>query len=191
MKNIVAAVTGVWLLSGGAGLGFAQGASAQDADRTASAGMFKRIAEVLRHPRCMNCHTVTEFPRQGDTRHRHQQMVMRGPDGHGTATMQCSNCHQDTNSGDGRIPGALHWHLAPLSMAWEHLKTDSELCAAFLDTKLNGGRDVSAIVHHLTTDPLVQWAWAPGARKPPNMGRQEFHALAKRWAETGAACPTE
>jgi hypothetical protein len=35
------------------------------------------MAEVPRHPRCMNCHTVTEFPRQGNDRHRHQQMVAR------------------------------------------------------------------------------------------------------------------
>ena len=105
--------------------------------------------------------------------------------------MQCSNCHQEKNSPDGRVPGAHNWHLAPLGMAWEHLKTDKALCEAFVDRKLNGGRDIAAIAQHLTTDPLVQWAWAPGARKPPHIGQKEFHALVRRWGQTGGACPTD
>lgn len=171
--------------------GLAQTTAAPGADPEASAKLFRRIAEVLRHPRCMNCHTVTDFPRQGDTRHRHQQLIVRGPDGRGSPTMRCSNCHQEHNSPDGTVPGALNWHLAPLSMAWEHLKTDKALCEAFVDRKLNGGRDTAAIVEHLTGDPLVQWAWIPGARKPPHIGQQEFHALVKRWAQTGGACPQD
>jgi len=178
-------------LVGFAGTRLSHASDTPRSDPATSAAEFKRIAEVLRHPRCMNCHTATDFPRQADTRHRHQQMVMRGPEGRGTPTMQCSNCHQESNSPDGRVPGAHNWHLAPLSMAWEHLKTDKALCEAFVDTKLNGGRDIAAIVQHLTTDPLVQWAWAPGARKPPPIGQKEFHALARRWAQTGGACPTE
>jgi len=169
----------------------AQKASPTARDIEQSRSDFKRIVEVLRHPRCMNCHTVTEFPRQGDDRHRHQQMVMRGPKDRGVATMQCSNCHQETNSPDGRVPGAHNWHLAPLSMGWEHLKTDKTLCEAFVDRKLNGGRDTAAIVTHLTTDPLVQWAWTPGARKPPHIAQQEFHTLVRRWAQTGGACPKD
>jgi hypothetical protein len=171
--------------------GLAQTGGRPEADPEASAKLFNRIAEVLRHPRCMNCHTVTEFPRQGDERRRHHQLVMRGPEGRGTPTMQCSNCHQEHNSADGQVPGAHNWHLAPLSMAWEHLKTDRALCEAFVDRKLNGSRDIAAIEQHLTTDPLVQWAWTPGARKPPHIGQQEFHALVRRWAETGGACPKD
>lgn len=171
--------------------GLAQTSGAPGTDPEASAKLFKRIAEVLRHPRCMNCHTVTDFPRQGDGRRRHDQLVMRGPDGRGAPAMRCSNCHQEHNSPDGRVPGAHNWHLAPLGMGWEHLKTDRALCEAFVDTMLNGGRDTAAIVQHLTTDPLVQWAWAPGARKPPHIGQQEFHALVRRWGESGGACPKD
>lgn len=160
-------------------------------DRTASEQAFRQIAEVLRHPRCMNCHTVTDFPRQGDTRHRHQQMVLRGPDGRGTPAMRCSNCHQEQNSTDGRIPGAHNWHLAPLSMGWEHLKTDGALCRAFVDMSKNGGRDIAALTQHMTADPLVQWAWSPGKRQPPRIGQQEFHTVVRRWAATGGACPRD
>jgi hypothetical protein len=171
--------------------GLAQTTAAPATDPEASAKLFKSIAEVLRHPRCMNCHTSTDFPRQGDTRHRHQQMVMRGPAGRGTSAMLCSNCHQEKNSPDGRIPGAHNWHLAPLSMAWEDLKTDKALCEALVDRSLNGDRDIAALVKHMHTDALVLWAWTPGARKPPHIGVQEFQALLKRWEQTGGACPTE
>lgn len=160
-------------------------------ERDISQKSFKRIAEVLRHPRCMNCHTVTDFPRQGDSRRRHQQMVMRGEANRGTPTMQCSNCHQAANSQDGRVPGAPHWQLAPLSMGWEHLRTDKALCEALVDKQKNGSRDTDRLVEHMTTDALVQWAWTPGERKPPTIGQQDFHWLVKLWARTGAACPRD
>lgn len=171
-------------------LGSAHAAGESAQERAASAADFKKIAQVLRHPRCMNCHTVTEFPRQGDDRHRHHQMVMRGPDNHGIPSMQCSNCHQEKNSVDGKVPGAPHWGLAPLSMGWEHLKTDKELCEAFVDKTKNGDRDTAELVKHMTTDPLVQWAWSPGTRKAPLVSQSDFHALVKRWGATGGACPT-
>ena len=105
--------------------------------------------------------------------------------------MQCSNCHQEKNSPDGKIPGAHNWHLAPLSMGWESYKTDRALCEAFLDRKLNGERDAPALVRHVGTDPLVLWAWTPGTRKPPPISHKEFQDLVRRWAETGAACPAD
>lgn len=163
----------------------------QHPDVERSAMTFRQMAEVLRHPRCMNCHTVTQFPRQGDDRHRHQQLVMRGPANQGAAAMRCANCHQATNSVDGRVPGAPNWHLAPLSMGWENLKGDKELCNALKDTEKNGGRDAHALVEHLTADPLVQWAWAPGDRSPPPISQQDFHVLARLWLGTGAACPRD
>ena len=38
---------------------------------------FSRIAEVLRHPRCRNCHPSGDFPRPTDERHRHRMRVTR------------------------------------------------------------------------------------------------------------------
>src|SRR5215510_6394899 len=49
-----------------------------------SAGDEWRVIEsVLTHPRCINCHTATDYPRQGDDRHIHQFRVVRGPDDRG------------------------------------------------------------------------------------------------------------
>ena len=136
----------------------------------------------------MNCHTVTEFPRQTDNRIRHQQLVVRGPDNMGSAVMRCAACHQATNSSDGRIPGAPHWKVAPLSMGWEGL-SDSQLCASLKDKSKNGGRDVAALVAHMTRDPLVLWAWEPGSRTKPPLDQASFQAALDRWASSGALCP--
>ena len=89
-------------------------ATASVAAEIADGALFTAFVPVLRHPRCMNCHTFTDFPRQGDDRHRHVQMVVRGPNNTGFPTLQCSACHQTTNVADGAVPGAPNWHLAPL-----------------------------------------------------------------------------
>lgn len=177
---------GLALLLAGAGSVFAQAAS----DRETSLAAFRQIAQVMRSPRCMNCHTTTEFPRQGDRGRRHDQLVMRGGDGKGIEPMLCIACHQDANSPDDYVPGASDWHLAPPSMSWERARGDKELCEGLLDKARNGNRLAKGIVIHMMNDPLVQWAWTPGrGRKPPSIGQDEFHALLQRWESTGAACP--
>jgi hypothetical protein len=159
-----------------------------DATRIESEALFKQIATVLTHPRCLNCHTVTDFPRQGDDRHRHRQQVMRGADNNGFVTLRCASCHQTTNVAGGAVPGAPNWHLAPLSMGWEGL-TDGQLCRALKDRRKNHEMSLEKLVQHMTEDKLVQWAWDAGGRAPPPIGQAEFHRIVKRWAETGAACP--
>jgi hypothetical protein len=85
------------------------------------------IAKVLKHPRCLNCHTNTQFPRQGDDRHRHQQLVMRGARNEGAPTLRCSTCHQRANSADRKVPGAPHWQLAP---PWDGKDSMTGNCAS-------------------------------------------------------------
>jgi len=159
-------------------------------DREQSLAAFRQIAQVMRSPRCMNCHTATDFPRQGERGRRHDQLVMRGADDKGAAPMLCIACHQDDNSPDGYVPGAPDWHLAPRQMSWERARGDKDMCEGLLDLKRNGNRLAKGIVIHMTNDPLVQWAWTPGrGRTAPPIGQDEFHALLQRWASTGAACP--
>lgn len=154
-----------------------------------AAELFAPIAEVLQHPRCLNCHTATNFPRQGDERRRHDQLIVRGAEDHGAPSLHCSACHQDHNVQDGLVPGAPHWQLAPLSMAWEGLN-DSQLCAALTDLSKNGGRDTEALLHHMSEDPLVLWGWQPGAnRSTPPLSHEEFVQALEAWAAAGASCP--
>src|SRR5439155_13474149 len=59
---------------------------------------WEQVYSVLTHPRCINCHTATNYPQQGDDRHRHFANVIRGPAGKGVPGLNCVSCHQETNA---------------------------------------------------------------------------------------------
>src|ERR1700689_132958 len=83
-------------------------------DDVAAAAAFEAIVPVLRHPRCMNCHSSGDFPRQGDDIHRHTMDIRRG-DGQGINSVRCSSCHKHHNlAGLHMPPGAPRWHLPSL-----------------------------------------------------------------------------
>ncbi len=149
--------------------------------------LFTDIAKVLQHPRCLNCHVTGDTPKQGDDRHDHIPSVKRGPDGRGSG-LTCNVCHQSSN---GPVaPGAPDWHLAPVAMAWEGLSV-GDLCRAVIDSTKNGNRDLKSIAAHMTTDPIVQWGWAPGGtRKPVPMSKEDFAKAVNAWVESGGACPS-
>jgi hypothetical protein len=159
----------------------------------AAVAAFESIIPVLHHPRCMNCHSTGDFPRQGDDSHRHTMQVRRGPDGDGALTVKCSTCHQDHNLEGLHVPpGAPDWHLpSPAApMIWEGLN-DHQLCELFKDPKQNGNRSVDQIVEHMST-PLVLWGWIPGdGRTPIPIPEAQFLVQVKEWVANGAACPAE
>jgi hypothetical protein len=159
-----------------------------DADQR-SAAIFTELGKVLTNPRCVNCHPAGDHPHQGDESRLHQPPVTRGPDGLGSETMRCSICHQAANFDPGRVPGHPEWHLAPREMAWEG-KTLAEICAQLKDPARNGGRKLEDLIHHIGSDTLVGWAWAPGFGRTPAPGtQQEAGALVEAWVNSGAACP--
>jgi hypothetical protein len=154
-----------------------------------SAALFTELGKVLTHQRCVNCHPAGDRPRQGDLARLHQPPVARGADGHGLETMRCAMCHGSANFEPGRMPGHPEWHLAPREMAWEG-KTLAEICLQIKDPQRNGGRRVEDLVHHIGSDTLVGWAWAPGHGRQPAPGTQKIAgALVEAWVKTGAACP--
>jgi hypothetical protein len=160
-------------------------------DPVAAAAAFEALAPALRNPRCMNCHSTGDYPRQGNDSHRHTMDVRRGPDGDGVNAVKCSTCHQDHNTvGAHTPPGAPDWHLPSpaMPMIWEGL-TDRGLCELLKDPKQNGNRTVAQIVEHMST-PLVLWGWHPGdGRTPIPMPQKEFLAKVSEWATNGATCP--
>jgi hypothetical protein len=127
---------------------------------------WQQVYSVLTHPRCINCHTATNYPQQGDDRHRHFANVVRGPEGKGVPALQCVTCHQDANADSTGLPGAHDWHLAPLSMKWQDLNdkvlSSAEICGAITDRSKNNNRDGAALLKHHTEEPLVLWAFQPG-----------------------------
>jgi hypothetical protein len=152
---------------------------------------FRQMATVLQHPRCMNCHPRTDFPRQGDDRHRHTMNVTRGRADRGAQGLHCSACHQSTNQAASGVPGAPDWHLAPLRMAWDDLSA-GELCRALLDPARGGMRPNQFIPHFQTG--LVRWAWSPGAgahgemRGAPPITYEKFMSLTREWVDHGTPC---
>src|ERR1700691_2569928 len=57
----------------------AAAAFAPIADRAErSRALFAEMTKVLLHPRCVNCHTPDETPRQGDAHELHDPPVARG-----------------------------------------------------------------------------------------------------------------
>jgi hypothetical protein len=173
------------IISFGVAHAFAQ--PAQD-----SARIFEKMATVLESPRCLNCHTATNYPRQSDDRHRHLMNVSRGPDDHGAPGFHCTTCHQAENQSASGVPGAPDWHLAPLRMAWEGLSV-GELCRALSDPE-HGDMKPEKLVSHFNTK-LVEWAWKPGndihgqPRTTPPVSHDAFVSLARQWIAGGAKCP--
>jgi hypothetical protein len=160
------------------------------ADRRArSIALFREAGKVLQHPRCMNCHPQTERPTQTDWMHPHQPLVVRSADGHGAAGMPCKACHHAGNFDPGHVPGHPDWRLAPATMAWQG-RSLAQICSQIKDRARNGGRDLVALIHHVSEDSLVGWAWAPGAGRTPAPGTQaQFGELMKAWSAAGAFCP--
>lgn len=154
-----------------------------------SVALFNEAGKVITSPRCMNCHPAGDRPLQGDDRHPHLPLVVRGADGFGAIGMRCTTCHGPENLDAAHLPGHPAWHLAPVEMAWAG-KSLGEICEQIKDTKRNGGMSLEQLVHHMAEDSLVGWGWHPGAGRTPAPGTQaEFGALIKAWADTGAACP--
>lgn len=159
-----------------------------------SVAAFESIVTVLRNPRCLNCHSIGDFPRQGDDGHPHAMNVRRGPDGNGVTAEKCATCHQDHNLDAEHLPpGAPNWHLPPanMPMIWQGL-TDRGICEQLKDPAQNGHRSLNDLIEHFGDDKLVAWGWNPGpGRAPVPMPREELVSKVKIWIAGGATCPAK
>ena len=203
-NRILRSVT-VILVACGAGLLLMSFASPQarhgDRARTRTEGLvaWQQVYSVLTSPRCINCHTATNYPQQGDDRHRHFATVIRGPEGKGVAGLNCASCHQETNADSTGVPGGHNWHLAPLSMRWQDLNDEPlssvAVCRAITDQSKNHHLDGPGLLKHHEDEALVRWAWQPGRRPDgtmrtlPPLTHEEFVAATRRWVEAGTPCP--
>ena len=169
------------------------GAEKSQRSRTEGLGAWKQLYSVMSYPRCINCHTASDYPQQGDDRHRHLFNVVRGPDGEGVAALQCATCHQSANSDSTGVPGAEDWHLAPLSMKWQDASDQILPSPALCKTVTENINGPGLVEHHQTE--LVKWAWTPGvrydgrARSAPPISYEEFMTATRRWVEAGMPCP--
>jgi len=163
--------------------------------RAAALAAFGTVRQVLQHPRCQNCHIPGDAPLQFDAGVTHAQYVKRGPQGAGAPGLPCSTCHSTSNPpasyGPHAPPGAPNWRLpAPeRKMVFIGLSA-GDLCATIKDPARNGGRDMAALIEHVSHDKLVLWGWDPGAgRAPVPVAHEAFVASFKTWVAGGAPCP--
>src|ERR687887_1619612 len=119
---IILAACGTWslkILAEPAQRDTAQKSKAGLSARADGLAAWEQVYSVLTHPRCINCHTATNYPQQRDDRRRHFANVVRGPEGKGVPALNCATCHQESNADSTGVPGGHDWHLAPLSMRWQ------------------------------------------------------------------------
>lgn len=158
-----------------------------------SRALFNEMGKVFKHPRCVNCHPVSDSPLQGDKMKIHTPPVTRGESNFGAPGMRCTVCHSDENvpfaGSAGSIPGHELWHLAPKSMGWVGVSL-AGICEQIKDKDRNGGKSLAELHEHNAKDGLVGWGWKPGEGRQPAPGTQEiFGELTKAWIESGAHCP--
>jgi hypothetical protein len=163
-----------------------------------------------------------DYPRQGDDRHPHYFTVLRGNSvrfetaehtgfvypGEGAPFEHCIFCHGTKNDPVTGIPGTTNphfnpgqpfWFLAPASMAWESSPgvplTGPRLCANLLNKALNGNRTPEDLLHHIKTEPLVDWSFHPGTqpngkpRTTPPYGKARLVSAFEKWIAEGTPCP--
>ena len=160
---------------------------------------WQKVYSVLTSPRCINCHTATNYPQQADDRHRHFANVIRGPEGKGVPGLNCISCHQSANADSTGVPGGNNWHLAPLSMRWQDANdrplSSAAVCRAVTNRSKNNNLGGPALLKHHEEEPLVLWAWNPGRRPDgslrtlPPLSHAEFVAATRTWVEAGTPCP--
>jgi len=156
---------------------------------------FETVRAVLQSPRCVNCHPQGDQPTQGDEGRVHDQFVERGQQGRGAVGLQCATCHGAANPpasyGQHMPPGVSSgWRLTPPQhrMVFADLSS-SALCEQLKDPRRNGGKTLAELIHHVSTDPLVLWAWSPGyGRAPVRVPHAEFTRAFKIWADAGGPC---
>ena len=76
-------------------------------------------------------------------------------------------------------------------MGWLGL-SDAEIAATLIDPAKNGERSFDDLLHHMSEDALVLWAWEPGeGRTPPPVPHDEFVEALEAWLTVGAPIPSE
>ena len=137
---------------------------------------FLFVHKVATSPRCANCHARGDRPIQLDgadahfhTMYIHRQFTL--------SAASASPCHQDHNLDTPHAPPGAgnavqgHWRMPPRLKSYDINTTAEELCRIWTSpsNQFEEGdpiRGVSArpaeLLEHVTSDPLVNWGFAPG-----------------------------
>lgn len=162
---------------------------------------FKHLHRVATHPRCANCHAVSDQPLHGDRASGPRPHAMNISRRIQALGMPCTTCHQTHNlPGRHMPPGAPHWTMPEDGdKAITRSTSPRALCATWTDTRRNRvesgdqrghARTLPDLLVHVTTDPLVRWAWEPGEGRDRAPGTHaQFVQRFSVWVKGGAPCP--
>lgn len=185
-------IAGVLVACGARSTGLEPAPEPARASLSEALSAFDLVADVLQHPRCLNCHPAGERPLQFDASVPHAMNVVRGDDDRGAAGMRCAGCHAAGNPDVSHLPPGVssEWRLAPRSMTFEGLSR-AELARMLLDEE-RSHLSPQELVEHVEHDPLVRWGWDPGpGREPVPVPHAQFAAAFRTWIEAGAPVPGE
>ncbi|WFU74060.1 hypothetical protein [Bradyrhizobium sp. CB2312] len=171
-------------------------------DSASGLALWSKIHEVFSHPRCANCHVGTDRvpmwsgPEYGATPRPHGMHISAKGGDDGINYLACTTCHSKQNSltphgppGATSPKGEAEWQLAPVKMQWFG-KSSAEICKQFKDPDSNGDRKtITELVHHVTTEPLVRWAWTVERERRPPHSAEQLGKLIEDWGSAGAPCP--
>ena len=148
---------------------------------------FATVFQVLTSPRCLNCHPAGDVPLVGDDSRPHAMQITRNSPNVG---LPCATCHRETGLDLPNIPPANpHWGLPPANQAFVD-RTPAQLCAQLNDPATTGGRDLAALLEHVSHDSLVLYGWSPGGgRTTPPVSHPAFVEAFALWVGSGGACP--
>ena len=161
---------------------------------------WQQVYSVLISPRCINCHTATNYPQQGDDRHRHFANVVRGgAAGQGVPGLNCLSCHQTIMPTVPAFPvdqtGIWRPSQCDGRTSNDRPLSSAAVCRAVTDRSKNENMDGRALLKHHEEAALVLWAWNPGRRPDgtmrtlPPLTHAEFADATRRWVEAGTPCP--
>ena len=76
-----------------------------------------------------------------------------------------------------------------LDEVWAGL-TKQQICEQIKDPPRNGDRRTGKdVIEHMKVDPLVLWAWTPGAgRTTPPLSHEQFVEPLEAWVRAGMPC---
>ena len=125
---------------------------------------------------------------------------------------QCTSCHGVENDPITGIPGTTNPHFNPGQpllglgagvdglgiIAWRAPQLSGpQLCANLLNMALNGNRTPAQLLQHITTEPLVKWAFNPGirpngqGRTTPPISQANLILALEDWIAEGTPCPAK
>lgn len=179
---LLALMGGIWPL----------GAAAESGARAAALAAWDRVAAVVAHPRCTNCHVKDDRPGWAGLGYGsgalHGMYIRAGESRIGAESQPCRSCHVTSARPNLRPRAAPQiadaWRLPPPEQGWAG-QSAAALCQQLRAVQAQEG----ALADHVARSAFVAWGFDPGGGRsaPPGSPAQLARDLAL-WSAGGTPC---